>query len=143
MPRADVHPDVVDEAAHCRRLANGAVPYEIALELERLADEYEGHEGAPAPAPGRLSPPAVSRVMLATLFRGHAVNVATPGATTKTPSTGAADFVRDLARFFLAASKNGTDPRARRYCAERAVELAQEAERISRQPVALTGPDHG
>jgi len=29
-------------AAQCRRLASGPLPYDLVLELEALADEYEG-----------------------------------------------------------------------------------------------------
>ena len=34
-----------DEAAHCRRLAAGAVPLAVAHELERFAAEYERAAG--------------------------------------------------------------------------------------------------
>jgi len=143
MPRADVLPDLVNEAAHCRRLARGALPYDIALELERLAEEYEGRGGDRPIVRDRLSPPVVSRILLRTLLENGAMDATQPAGGKLERSSGSVDFLRELARFFVSASKSGTDQRARQYSAERAVELAQEAERLTRQAVMAGEPDHG
>ncbi len=124
MPR-DLLPFAADEAAHCRRLATGAVPYDVAVELEQLADELDLADAAGVAS--EFPSPVVSEIELRR--RGNGAGTNGPAS----PASGAAGFLRDLARFFVAAARSATDNRAQRYSAERAFELAQHAERINRR----------
>ncbi len=44
-----------------------------------------------------------------------------------------AEYLRDVSRLFMTASRSATSLRAKTYCAERAFELAQRAEQLCRE----------
>ena len=128
MARTDELPKLsIGRAAHCRSLANGALPYEVALELEALADEYDGRGFQPAHC--RTSPVPRLHPDTEPTTSGDQMD----GGKAATPVCDGADFLRQLARFFADAAKSATDPRAKQYSAERAFEVAQNAERLNRQ----------
>ena len=62
--------DPSEHAAQCRRLARGPLPYDLMLELEALADEYEGRVLMRQPVPRRGRP---VRLFVSWLKRGFGI----------------------------------------------------------------------
>lgn len=70
--RTTVNDESTRRAAHCRRLAGGALPYQLVRELEALADEYERRAAQPV-----KRTPALRRWLA--VFRHHIAFPIFPG----------------------------------------------------------------